>query len=166
MFSLIRGGALFGATVCTGLIAGLFYSFAVSVMLGLHASDDRTFVEAMQRINVAILNGWFALAFGGALAFTVLAVGMHLRAPWRPALPWVVAALVLYLVVLVVTSVVNVPLNDDLAAAGSLDHIADLGSVRAHFESTWVRWNVVRAVTSTAAFACLAVAQWVLAVRD
>ena len=30
-----------------------------------------------------------------------------------------------------------------------------VAAARAAFESTWVRWNVVRAVCSTAAFGCL-----------
>jgi uncharacterized membrane protein len=47
---------LVAATVTMGLIAGLFYAYACSVMLGLRQTDARTFVYAMQRINVAILN--------------------------------------------------------------------------------------------------------------
>ena len=61
------------------------------------------------------------------------------------------AGLALYVAVLVVTFAINVPLNDALAAAGT----SDLADVRARFEGTWVRWNVVRAVLSTSAFGCL-----------
>ena len=50
---------------------------------------------------------------------------------------------------------VNVPLNNQLNAAGAPDRIADLAAVRERFEATWVRWNVVRTVASTAAFGCL-----------
>lgn len=39
---------LAAATVATGLVAGVYYAFACSVMLGLGASGDRTFIEAMQ----------------------------------------------------------------------------------------------------------------------
>jgi uncharacterized membrane protein len=49
----------------------------------------------------------------------------------------------------------NVPLNNELAAAGDPDHIADLAAVRERFEASWVRWNIARAVTSSAAFGCL-----------
>ncbi|MFD8871845.1 DUF1772 domain-containing protein [Streptomyces sp. NPDC059590] len=146
---------LTAATVATGLSAGLFYGYACSVMPGLGRADDRTFVEAMQRINVAILNGWFALVFGGALVLSVLAAVAHLRGDGRPALPWIVAAVALYLVMLVITFRVNVPLNDALDAAGHPDRIGDLAAVRERFEERWVRWNVVRAVTSTAAFGLL-----------
>ena len=72
-----------------------------------------------------------------------------------------VAALVLYVVMLVITARLNIPLNNALDAAGAPDGVADLGQVRERFEATWVRWNIVRAVVSTAAFGCLA---WALVV--
>jgi hypothetical protein len=52
--------------------------------------------------------------------------------------------------------VVNVPLNDDIKAAGDPDRIADLGAVRDAFHETrWVAWNVVRTILNTVAFGCL-----------
>ncbi|MGW5558936.1 anthrone oxygenase family protein [Micromonospora sp. NPDC003944] len=148
--------SLFAATLTTGLTAGLFAAFAYAVMPGLARTDDRTLVLAMRRINESILNGWFAVCFGGALLFTLLAAALHLGAGRRAVLPWVVAALVLYLVVLGVTAVVNVPLNNVLARAGDVDDAADLAALRTRFEVTWVRGNVVRAVASTGAFGLLA----------
>jgi uncharacterized membrane protein len=49
-----------------------------------------------------------------------------------------------------------VPLNDQLMAAGEPDRIADFAAVRERFEASWVRWNVARAATNTAAFGLLA----------
>jgi uncharacterized membrane protein len=155
MFDAFRTGSLVAAALTTGLAAGLFYAYSYSVMPGLGRADDRTFVMGMQRINVAILNGWFALCFAGALVFTALAVASHVPSGGRSVLPWIVAALVLYVVVLVVTFAVNVPLNNELNAAGDPDRIADLAAVRERFEATWVRWNFLRAAGSTAAFGCL-----------
>jgi uncharacterized membrane protein len=155
MMDVFRGISLVAATITMGLAAGLFYTFSISVMPGLGRTADRSFVDAMQRINVAILNGWFALAFGGALVCTALATLLQLGAEGRAVLLWTVAALVLYGTVLGITFAVNVPLNNELNAAGAPDRIADLAAVRERFEATWVRWNVVRAVASTAAFGCL-----------
>ena len=156
MVKLVQSASLIAATVAMGLMAGLFAAFAYAVMPGLGRTDDRTFVGAMQKINAAILNGWFAVGFAGALVFTVLAAVLHSRSDARAALPWIVAALVLYGLVLAVTFIVNVPLNNALEAAGDPDRTADLAAVREHFEVTWVRWNIVRAVVNTAALACLA----------
>ncbi|MGH3901571.1 MAG: DUF1772 domain-containing protein [Pseudonocardiaceae bacterium] len=155
MLEVLRGAALVAATLATGLQAGVYYAFAVSVMPGLRRVGDRAFIEAMQQINVAIVNPWFFLSFFGAPVLTIVAAGLHLPAAVRAALPWIVAALVLNGVGFVLTVGMNVPLNDALAAAGSPDRIADLAQVRASFEAAWVRWNIVRAVAFTAAFGCL-----------
>ncbi|MFF6960620.1 MULTISPECIES: anthrone oxygenase family protein [unclassified Streptomyces] len=152
----IRSLVLLAATLATGLMAGLYFAFSVAVMPGLAASDDRTFVEAMQRVNVAILNGWFSLAFGGALVLGGIAAALHWRGDGRPALPWIIAGVALYAASLVVTMGFNVPLNDKLAAAGDPSKIRDLAAVREQFESAWLRWNVARVLTTTAALGCLA----------
>ena len=56
-----------------------------------------------------------------------------------------------------ITLAINVPLNDQIKAAGSPDRIADLAAVRERFnEAKWVRWNLIRAVASTIGFGCLA----------
>ena len=141
-------GALVAATITAGLMAGLFAAFSYAVMPGLGRAGDAAFVEGMQKINVAILNGWFGICFGGALVFSVLAAVLHRGG----ARPWIVAGAVLYLLVLVVTIAVNVPLNDKLEAAG----LTDPHAARAAFETMWVRWNVVRTVLNVAAFGCLA----------
>jgi uncharacterized membrane protein len=146
--------ALVAATMSVGLMAGVFGLYA-HIMPGLGRTDDRTFVGAFQSIDRAVINPLFLATFLGALAFTALAAALHLGNGWR--LAWVVAALVLYLAVFIITIRVNVPLNDEIKAAGDPDQIADLAVVRERFdEATWIRWNVVRAVATTAAFGCLA----------
>lgn len=152
----IRGLVLLAATLTTGLMAGLYFAFSVAVMPGLAKASDRTFVETMQRINSAILNGWFSIAFGGALVLGAVSVVLHWRGEARPALPWVVAGVVLYTASLFITMGLNVPLNDQLAHAGDPARIHDLAAVREKFETTWVHWTVARTLTSTAALGCLA----------
>jgi uncharacterized membrane protein len=153
--TIVRSTVLIASTLTVGLMAGLFYAFFYAIMPGLRTTDDRTFVLTMQRINVAILNGWFLICFVGALVLMAAAAALHFPAAHRAVLPWVVAALLLYLVMFGVTMGINVPLNNQLDAAGHPDRIADLAAVRSHFEAGWVRWNVVRAITSTASFGCL-----------
>ncbi len=131
----------------TGLIAGLFCAFAYSVMPGLHRTDARTLVSAMQKINVAIVNPLFMFLFFGGLVVTGVAAWLYRHDAMAP---WVIVGLVLYLVGLVVTIAFNIPLNDRLAAA------TDPEAARAAFETAWVRWNIVRAVLHTAAFVVLA----------
>ncbi len=72
-------------------------------------------------------------------------------------LPWIAAALALYLVTFVSTIVINVPPNDGIKAVGDPNRIADLAAVRGRFnEARWRSWNRVRVVTSTIAFGLLA----------
>ena len=156
MNGTLRDLVLLGATLTTGLMAGLYFAFSVAVMPALSRASDRTFVETMQRVNVAILNGWFSLAFVGALLLGGAAVVLHWRGPERAALPWIIAGVVLYAASLFITMAFNVPLNDKLAQAGDPARIRDLAAVRAQFESTWVHWTVARTLTSAAALGCLA----------
>jgi len=144
-----RGATLVAATITMGLFAGLFYTFACGVMPGLARTDDPTFVASMQGINVAILNGWFGIGFFGAGLLTIAAGAFHAG---RDAMPWIIAGFVLYAITFVITIAANVPLNNALVAAGET---ADPAGVRAAFEVAWVRWNLARAVVSTAGLGCL-----------
>jgi Predicted integral membrane protein len=154
----LGAAALVAALVTTGLMAGLYYAFTISVMPGLARAGDRAFVGVMRQINRAIRNGWFAIAFGGSAVLTALAAVLHLGDP--AALPWILAALALYASTLVVTFRVNVPLNDALDAAGDPEarDPREAAAVRAAFEARWVRWNTCRTLACLLAFTCLAVA--------
>jgi uncharacterized membrane protein len=151
----LRALLLLAATMTMGLVAGVFVLYAHTIMPGLKKTDDRAFVTAFQSIDRAIINPWFmAGGFAGALVFTLAAALTHLG---HDALPWIVAALVLYVIAFVITIAVNVPLNGAIKAAGDPDRIQDLAAVRERFdESRWAAWNLVRVATSTTAFGCLA----------
>jgi uncharacterized membrane protein len=151
-----QAATLLAATITTGLMAGVFGLYAHAIMPGLHKTDDRTFVAAFQEIDKAVVKPWFMPFFIGALVLTGLAGVLHLREDGRSVLAWVVVAFVLYLAVVVITAAVNVPLNDDIKAAGDPDRIADLAAVRDAFNETrWVAWNIVRVIATTVAFGCL-----------
>ena len=157
MLDVLRVAALLGATMTIGVGAGVFQLYNFAVMPGLGRTDDRTFVGAFQQIDTAIIGPWLFLFFFGALGFTALAAALHVGADERSALPWIGGAFVLHLAVVVTTMRINVPLNDEIKAAGDPGRIADLAAVRDRFhEARWVGWNVFRAVASTVAFGCLA----------
>ena len=145
---------LISATLTMGLAAGVFVLYAHTIMPGLRSTDDRTFVGAFQHLDRAIVNPWFmATAFLGALVCTATAA---LANRGTAAMSWIIAALVLYLVAVVITMAVHVPLNDALKAAGDPSRI-DVALARQRFrESCWAAWNLVRAATTTSAFGLLA----------
>lgn len=156
MLTQLRLPALLGATLTMGSMAGVFGLYAHAIMRGLRNTDDRTFVEAFQSIDRAIINPIFIPTFLSALVLPGVAAALYLRDDDTSVLPWVAAAFLLYLVVAVITGTVHVPLNDDIKAAGDPDQI-DLVAVRDRFHETrWMTWNIVRAVATTAAFGLLA----------
>lgn len=146
-----RTPLLLAALVANGLQAGTYYTWASGVMPGLAGTDDRTFVSTMQHVNTAIVNPAFMATFVGApllAAAGAVAAGGSVR-------PWAVAGLVLAIGTVVVTAAGNVPLNDALATVDPQGGSVTLAAAREAFEAPWVRWNVVRTLTSTGALACL-----------
>ena len=101
------------------------------------------------------------LTFLGSVGFTALAGAFFLKPGARPVLIWIGIGLALNIVSLAITSVINVPLNDKLATAAGSTSAADLAGLRQQFESSWVRWNMIRALANTAATGVLG---WALAV--
>lgn len=142
--------------VASGLLAGVFYGYASSVVPGLARGDDRTLVAGMQQINEAIINPVFFLTFLGAPALNAVSYALERRTGRDDRVRRrVLAGLGLSVLSLTVTMTHNVPLNDALARAGHPDRIADLPRVRAAFLRPWAAGNVVRTVATTGAFACL-----------
>ncbi|VXB16105.1 anthrone oxygenase family protein [Nocardioides sp. AX2bis] len=150
--------SLLGATLATAMVAGLLFSFAHSVMPGLGTLDDRGFLTSFQRIDAAISNPWMMLTFLGSPVLTLAALLLHL--PGRsPAVPWLVVALVLVVATVVITGAIHLPLN--AAVQDAAPDLVDSAGLRARFEERWIRWNVLRTVTSTGSLACLAWALFV-----
>ena len=104
----VRGPVLVAAALVAGLQAGTYFTWATGVMPGLAKVDDRTFVHAMQQMNIAIVNPVFIATFLGAPALagaSIAVAGSHAR-------PWAIAATVLAVGTLVITFAGNIPLND------------------------------------------------------
>lgn len=151
----LGAATLMGATLATAMVAGLMFSFAHSVMPGLGTLDDRGFLTAFQRIDAAISNPWMMLTFLGSPVLTLVALLLHL--PDRsPAVPWLVVALVLVVATVLITGAINLPLN--AAIQDAAPELPDAADLRSRFEDRWVRWNVVRTLTSTGSLAALSCA--------
>jgi uncharacterized membrane protein len=153
---LVRGAVLVISTLTLGLIAGVFYTYACSVMRTLRGVDDRTFVTVMQRINRDIQNGWFFLSFIGALLFTTLSLVLFIGVDGSVLLP-VAIGLAFYVLAFGITMGVNIPMNVRLDQAGNPERMEErtLAEARAAFEVSWFRANLNRGLASTAAFGAL-----------
>jgi uncharacterized membrane protein len=143
------------ATLTTGLISGFFYAYACSVTLGLALLPDDQYIEAMQAINATVRNGVFAFSFLGSVLSLLLALAVHAPRPRSRRFALVALAAVLYIGGgFMVTFLVNVPMNEELARVGEAGSVT-LAQIRAEYEGPWNFWNGVRTLFSSLAFVTL-----------
>jgi uncharacterized membrane protein len=154
--SALRSLTLALATLTTGLIAGVFYAYAVSVNLGLAAQPDASYVATMNAINERIENPLFFLSFFGAVLFLIAALVVYSPRP-RSGRFWLIALACLLYVGggFLLTVFVNVPLNEQLARVAADASPGELARARAGYEGPWNFWNGVRTLFSFLAFLAL-----------
>ena len=156
LVSAVRALTLAVATLTTGLVAGVFYAYAISVNLGFADQPDAGYVAAMQAINERIQNPVFFLGFFGAVLSLLAALAAHSPRPRSGGFWLVTLACALYIGGgFLLTVFVNVPLNEQLARVGADVSAGELVRARAEYEGPWNFWNGVRAVSSTLAFLAL-----------
>jgi uncharacterized membrane protein len=147
----------FAAALGTGLMAGLFFAFSVSVMGALARIQPSEGIAAMQSINRAILNPVFFLAFFGTALVCLMIVAASLWNWSAAGAGYALAGAILYLAgCMVVTMVFNVPLNNALDAPSATTSAG--AAVWANYLANWVPWNHVRTVACLAASALLTIA--------
>ena len=142
----------------TALVAGLFYAWSCSVMLGFARLTDREFVAAMQATNRAIQNPVFFAAFLGAPIF--LPLSTYLNFGQSPRFALLLAATLFYLIgTFGVTIFGNVPMNNVLdrfdPEPASEQEVA---AQRANFERRWNNLNTIRTISSTLALILVIIA--------
>src|SRR6056297_2881697 len=146
---------LFSAILLTGLSAGLFFAWQVSVIPGTKRVQDSVYIETMQKINRAIINPPFMLIFLGPLVVQIISFVLH----WDSSIThWLIlGAIILYGIgTVIVTGLGNVPLNDklDVLSLKDLTEI-QMASERQQYESKWNRLHTVRTVFAVLSFMLL-----------
>lgn len=147
----------FLAAIGFGLIGGLFFAFSAFVMTALGRLPPAGGISAMQSINIAVLNPlFFAAFFGTAALCLLLAIAALVR--WAsPGAAYLLAGSLLYLLgTILVTIMVNVPLNNELAAVKA-DSPTGASSWQRYLR-VWTAWNHVRTVAPLAAAVCFIMA--------
>jgi len=148
---------LFFAIETVGLSAGLLYAYAVSVIPGLKNIPGKSYLEAYQSINRAILNPAFFIVFFGSLILMVISIWFQYKVQVNLAFWLITGGTIIYLVgTLGVTIMGNVPLNESLDAL-KINALSseELENARLSFESKWNQLNTVRTVFSVIAFMML-----------
>jgi uncharacterized membrane protein len=136
----------------TALMAGLFFSWSVSVTPGLARVATPEYLASFQAMNRAILNPVFLSCFMGTVILLPICTYMQYSQPVTLSFWFLLAASIFYIVgVFGITMGGNVPLNDMLDAFqlknASPEAMAEL---RNKFEASWNRLNTIRTLSSIA----------------
>ena len=143
------------ALLAAALSAGFFYTYSISVMPGLTATEPASSIRVMQSINAGVRTPLFAFAFFGALVLPLLAAFAARSAGHRGAARLAFAAAIIHAAaVVVVTLQINVPLNESLVLVIPTPG-AEAAKVWSDYDGPWTRWNHVRALGGVVSFLCL-----------
>ncbi|AGT10489.1 anthrone oxygenase family protein [Paracoccus aminophilus] len=141
------------------LMGGFFFAFSAAVMPGLALMPKDSGMLAMQSINGAVTNAYFAVGFWGAMAFSVL--GLIVSFVLRPkGWFWTFLASLIYLIGAFLTTVWgNVPANRGIA---DLSPTSPAGlSAWTSFQPHWILLNDIRTAAAVlAAFLMLLPVIW------
>jgi len=130
------------------LMAGLFYSFSISVMPALSRTENKTFVEVMQQINRVIINPYFGIAFFGSIIFTIVNVYFQFREGVDVKFYLTIASALIFLIGTIgVTFFGNVPLNNALDVV-NIANETDVEKARISFERIWNLLNNIRSISA------------------
>jgi uncharacterized membrane protein len=140
-------------TTITGLTAGLFYSWSVSVTPGIGRLGDREYLAAFQAMNRAIINPVFMLCFLGTAVMLPISTFVNYSQPLSQTFWLLLGATVCYLFgVIAVTFVGNIPMNNALDRLNIVSSTTEqLATFRAQFENKWNTLNHIRSFANTAA---------------
>jgi uncharacterized membrane protein len=137
----------FVASIGSGLVAGVFFAFSSFVMAALARIPSANGIEAMNAINITVINPSFMLAFmGTGFACLLLAVGTFFWWGELDAYLLLIASMTYLIGCIGVTMGFNVPLNNMLAGVQSSTLQAN--DIWLRFLNEWTFWNHVRTVAS------------------
>lgn len=148
------------ATLSTGLIAGLFYSWSISVTSGLAKITDESYLLAFQSMNRAILNPAFFIFFFGLVLLLPVLCYLYYQSHAGIQFWCILSATVLYILgVMAITIFGNVPMNNTLEVLqiGSMTP-EQMESFRLGFESKWNNLNTIRTMCSSLSLLSLIIA--------
>ncbi|MCP4884656.1 MAG: DUF1772 domain-containing protein [Flavobacteriales bacterium] len=139
----------------TGLTAGLCFTWTNAVTPGIGRLDNISFLKAFQAMNRAIINGQFMIVFLGP---TILLFINTYLFRYNSTAFWIflVAAILFFVGVGLVTVFGNVPLNEILDKS-NLEALSkdELQELRNKFEQPWNRLHMIRTLSSLISFVLL-----------
>jgi uncharacterized membrane protein len=142
----------------TGLTAGLCFTWSNAVTPGLGRLDDLGFLKAFQAMNRSILNPTFIIVFMSPFLLLFINAFVFKNTNQITFTSYLVAAILLFTGVGLVTIFKNVPLNEilDKTVLETASNV-ELAELRKTFEQPWNRWHMIRTICSFTSFALLVI---------
>lgn len=148
LLSLILAAALFG----------FFYAWVCSTMWGLDAADPRVAIEAMQAMNASVRNAVFAPAFfGTSVLLLITTLSLRMADQSAASLWFGIATLLVAFLGVVLTMVINVPMNEALAQVSVPDDIEAAREIWMDYSPRWQFWNQMRTLATGLAVLCIGI---------
>jgi uncharacterized membrane protein len=148
----IPRAAQMATIIMFGLMAGFFYAFSVCVMAGLDAIPSADAIGAMQAINAAVRNPvFFATFFLTPVVASGTAALAFVSGERRIGAFMAVASAVYVLAAALPTAIVNVPMNEALAAIDPAR--VEAATIWSDYSDRWTFWNTFRTLTTIVALA-------------
>jgi uncharacterized membrane protein len=153
MESTIKFFCFISILLC-GLVAGLLYGYLCSVNPGLKALSDFEYLNAMQKINLAIQNPLFFISFLGTLFMMPATCIFLFKYKYSSLFSFFVFATIIYIIgVFGITLMGNVPLNNQLAAFDlSKATLIEISEMRFKFEIPWNNFHLYRTIAAILSF--------------
>lgn len=120
----------------SGTLAGFFFAFTNPTMIGFADASQSTYVDAMQHINRAVQNPYFASLFFGMIPIALITMAVSRLDPI------VCLAAILVIGGFVITVTGNVPMNAEMDSWSPTDlpPAADIDA----FRQRWQQLNTLR----------------------
>ncbi len=140
----------------TGLTAGLCFTWSNTITPGIERLDDLGFLKSFQAMNRAIINRSFLITFFSPVVLLFINAFLHRNT--HPITFWsfILAAILFFIGIGLITVFKNVPLNDllDKTVLENLS-VVELKELRTKFEQPWNRWHIQRTIASFTSFSLL-----------
>ncbi len=150
---------LFATILLVGLTAGLCFTWGNAVTPGIGQLNDMGYLQAFQKMNRSIENPLFFAVFFGSFLVGITAIFTNKEVSVEHFRLLLIAMVIYFVGVVLVTVFGNVPLNQlldktDLANSS----LKELQSLRERFENPWNRFHIIRILAAMVSFALLVIA--------
>ena len=157
LFDAVLPYLVVAAIAGAGMVTGLLFAFSNFVMDALAELQPEQGMYAMQQINEKIINPVFLIFFMGTPLLCVVIGFYSVLHIGQTGSSLLLAGAVAYLAgPLGITVRCNVPMNNELAAAGSAEG-AELWS---RYQVDWQRWNHIRTYIGLVSILLLCLGLW------